>query len=215
RVWTIALSPDRKKVVSGSDDGGVRLWDIDTGKVIGRWMGHTDAVLSVYWSRDGQRVLSGSLDGTARQWDVENGETILAPIKAGHYLLAVIYSPDMSLFATGGGERPWDYTGTGDNKSAIKIWNVKTGELIATLEGHTDWVQCLAWTPDGKTLISGSHDFSIRTWNTSTWKQIALLEGHDHVVYSIAISPNGRILASASWDYTAQLWNLDDNQLIS
>ncbi|KAG2102279.1 WD40-repeat-containing domain protein [Suillus discolor] len=215
RVWTIALSPDEKKVVSGSDDGGVRLWDIDTGKVIGRWMGHTNGVDSVCWSRDSQRVLSGSHDGTARQWDVENGETILTPIKAGHYLLAVVYSPDMTLFATGGFEHPWD--NTGDNKSAIKIWNAKTGELVATLQpGHvSDWVRCLIWTPDGKTLISGSNNWSIRTWNTSTWKQIALLEGHTYAVKSIAISPNGRILVSTSYDRTARLWNLDDNQPIS
>jgi len=171
-VLTIALSPDGKKVVSGSEDGGVRLWDIDTSKVIGRWMGHTDRVSSVCWSRDGQRVLSGSHDGTARQWDVENGQTILTPIKAGHYLWAVVYSPDMTLFATAGSERPWD--DTGDHKSAIRIWNAKTSKLVATLEGHTNWVRCLVWTPDGKALISGSDDFSIRTWNTSTWKQSTL-----------------------------------------
>ncbi|KAG1881927.1 quinon protein alcohol dehydrogenase-like superfamily [Suillus tomentosus] len=212
-VRTIALSPDGKKVVSGSRDGGVRLWDIDAGKVIGRWMGDTRGVNSVCWSRDGQRVLSGSDDGTARQWDVQNGQIILTPIKAaGHYLRAVVYSPDMTLFATGGSERP---PNTKDNKSTIRIWNAMTGELVATLEGHTDWVWCLVWTSDGKTLISGSSDCSIRTWNTSTWKQIALLEGHTYFVRSIAISPNGRILASASWDTTALLWNLDNNQPIS
>lgn len=67
-VWTIALSPDEKKVVSGSEDGGVRLWDIDTGKLIAKWTGHTNTVVSVCWSRDGHRVVSGSEDETARQW---------------------------------------------------------------------------------------------------------------------------------------------------
>jgi WD40 repeat protein len=62
-VKSIALSPDGQKVVSGSYDSAVRLWDIDTGKVIAKWMGHTRSVLSVRWSRDGQRVLSGSKDG--------------------------------------------------------------------------------------------------------------------------------------------------------
>jgi WD40 repeat protein len=69
------LSPDRKTVVSGSDDGLVRLWNVNTGKVIGRWMGHTDRVRPICWSLDGQQVLSGSNDGTARQWDAENGKT--------------------------------------------------------------------------------------------------------------------------------------------
>jgi WD40 repeat protein len=209
-VWTIALSPDGKKVIGGLSDGGMRLWDIDTGKVVARWMGHTNGAESVCWSRDGLRVLSGSDDGTAREWDVEKGETILGPIKTGHEeVYAAVYSPDMTKFATGGQE---EYQ---NSKSPVKIWNAKTRALVATLEGHTHWVGCLAWTQDGKTLISGSDDCSIRTWNAATWKQIAVLEGHTSRVIGIVISPNGCILASASGDNTARLWNLDNNQPIS
>jgi WD40 repeat protein len=52
----IALSPDGKKVLSGSTDGAVRLWDIDTAKVIAKWTGHTAGVIFLCWGRDGQRV---------------------------------------------------------------------------------------------------------------------------------------------------------------
>jgi WD40 repeat protein len=211
RVWTIALSPDGKKVVSGSEDGGVRLWDVDTCKVIVKWTRHTGAVRSVRWSRGGQRVVSGSEDGTVREWDVEKGETVLGPIETGHeHMIAVVYSPDMTMFATSG-----RYGSNFDSESKIKIWDLKTGKLVATLKEHTIGVRCLAWTPDGKMLISGSDDHSIRTWNTSNWKQIAVFDGHTKYVYGIAISPNGRILASASIDETARLWNLDNNQPIN
>ena len=64
---TIALSPDGKKVVCGCGDGAVKLWDIDTGKIIAKWTGHTNCVRSVCWNRDGGRVMSGSNDGTAHQ----------------------------------------------------------------------------------------------------------------------------------------------------
>jgi WD40 repeat protein len=132
-VWTIALSPDGKKVVSGSDDGGVRLWDIDTGKVIAKWMVHTKKVESVCWSQDGQRVVSGSSDGTARVWDVEKGVTILDPIETGHEQVhAIVYSPDTTLIATGGHEG----LSTPDSiKSQVKIWDAKTGKLVVTLKG--------------------------------------------------------------------------------
>jgi WD40 repeat protein len=209
----MALSPDGKKVVSGSDDGGVRLWDIDTGKVIAKWMGHTEAVRFVCWSRDSQRVVSGSFDRTARVWDVEKGVTILGPIETGHEIVeAVIYSPDMALIATCG--RLWRSI-PDSTESQVKIWDAKTGKLVVALKGHTASVWCLAWTPDGKTLISGSSDHSIRTWNTTNWKQIAVFDGHTNLVHGIAISPNGRILASASYDNTARLWNLENGQPVS
>jgi len=198
-VATIALSPNGKAVASGSDDGVVRLWDIDTGNVIAKWMAHSGRVWSVCWSRDGQRVVTGSADGTARVWDMKSRKkTILEPINTGPISKnAVVYSPDETLIAMGG-------------SSDIEIWDAKTGERVDALKGHTNYVWCLAWTLDGKTLISGSVDHSIRTWDTTTWKQIAVLRGHTNFVESLAISPNGRILASASFDKTARLWNLEN-----
>jgi WD40 repeat protein len=125
-VNTIALSPDGKKVASGSDDGAVRLWDVDIGKVIAKWTRHMGRVWCVCWSRDGGRVVSGALsDGTARVWDVESGKTVLAIETGLKNVCAVIYSPDMTMIATGG-----------DNKD-LKIWDAKTGKLVANLEGHT------------------------------------------------------------------------------
>ncbi|KIK32547.1 hypothetical protein CY34DRAFT_101229 [Suillus luteus UH-Slu-Lm8-n1] len=149
-VRSIALSPDGKKVVSGGVDGAVRLWDIETCKVIKKWTGHTNGVGSVCWSRDGQRVLSGSNDGTARQWDVDSGETILEPveiipasIETGHEtVLAVVYSPDTTFIATGGR----DSLDTGESiEHSVKIWDAKTGKLVAALKGQTDIVWHGAW----------------------------------------------------------------------
>jgi WD40 repeat protein len=216
-VWGIALSPDGKKVASGSDDGAVRLWDIEACKVVTKWTGHTRLASSVCWSPDGRRVLSGSNDGTARQWDVETMlepmEHILPSIETGHERVwVVVYSPDTTLIATGGLDGPWTGKPIG---SPVKIWDAKTGELVATLKGHTNSMCCLAWTKDGKTLISASYDHSIRIWNATNWEQTAALVEHTHFIFAIAISPNDRILASVSLDKTTRLWNLDSGQPIS
>jgi WD40 repeat protein len=140
KVYAIALSLDGKKVVSGSDDAAVRLWDVDTGKVIAEWTGHNGQVLSICWNRDGRRIVSGDEEGTVRVWDVESGKTVLV-VETGLIIVwAVIYSPDTAMIATGGGKgEAWEY---------LKIWDAKTGKLVANLEGHIAEVNCLAWTAD-------------------------------------------------------------------
>lgn len=195
-VKKIALSPSGKTVASGSDSGTVRLWDVKTGRVIARWIGHTENVGSVCWSGDGERVVSGSWDGTARVWDVKTGRTVLE-IKNGHqYVWAVTYSPDNTKFATGG-----------ENENAVKIWNAKTGELLSTL--HQDQsVRSLAWTSNGKKLLSGSLG-PIEIFDTVTWEQIAVLKGH---IFNLTLARNDHFLASTSiWDETVCLWNLNTN----
>ncbi|KAG2034644.1 WD40-repeat-containing domain protein [Suillus americanus] len=198
-VWSMALSPNGKTIASGSGRGeySVRLWDVETRKVISKWTGHINVVRTLCWSTDGERVASGSWDGTARVWDVRSGKTILK-IKTGHgWVCAVRYSTDSSKLATGG-----------DNV-AVKIWDAKTGELLKTLFEHDSCVYSLSWTSDGKKLISGS--YLIRIFDTATWQQIAILEGHTSFVSAISLSQNNRLLASASFDKTVHLWNLDTN----
>jgi WD40 repeat protein len=198
RVWTIALSPNGKTIVSGGADGKVRLWDVETEKVVARWTGHTDATIPPCWSVDGERVVSGSSFGTIRVWDVESGDTVLGPIKTGHMTMhAVIYSPDTTKIATGGYE------------PALKIWDAKTGNLLSTIK-LDEPVYSLAWTSDQKKLITGTN-FLIRIFHTATWQQIAILEGHTYHVNSLSLFQNDRLLASGSVDYTARLWNLDTN----
>jgi len=82
--WSISLSPNGKSVAGGSLDGTMRLWDVETEKVVAKWTGHGDTVRLLCWSVDGEWVVNGSNDRTIRVWDVENGDTVVGPIKTGH-----------------------------------------------------------------------------------------------------------------------------------
>ncbi|KAG2038629.1 WD40-repeat-containing domain protein [Suillus americanus] len=197
-VRSMELSPNGKTVASGCDDGKVRLWNVETREVVAKWTGHTDLVGALCWSADGSRVASGSWDGTARVWDVKNGETILT-IETGHqWVNTVIYSPDATKIAMGG-----------RNEDAVKIWNTKPVKLLSTLK-HNHPVWTLAWTSDGKKLISGSYG-PIRMFDTTTWEEVAIPEGHTTHINAITLSQNNRLLASASYGGTTRLWNLDTN----
>ena len=80
----------------------------------------------------------------------------------------------------------------------MRLWDVQTGEQLATLKGHTDGVYSVAFSPDGSTLASGSADNTVRLWDVQTGEQLRTLEGHTDGVTSVAFSPDGSTLASGS-----------------
>ncbi|KAG2051102.1 WD40 repeat-like protein [Suillus hirtellus] len=212
----IALSPDGKTLVSRSLDGAVtavKLWSIDTGKVIKTLTGHTDTV-PMCWSPDGGQVLgisarsSRTAEGsqTFRVWDVKSGETIVGPIKAGGFLHTVCYSPDGKVIATAGDD-------------GLKIWDASTGKLLKTLQCHF-W--CLAWTLNGKILTTWGRQpvplgkFQMMKFDTATWAVLDVPEDLvDSCINSVLPSPDGRFFATISvLNRTAQLWNIETNQPI-
>jgi WD40 repeat protein len=79
---------------------------------------------------------------------------------------------------------------------------------VQTLQGHTRWVQSVAFSPDGKTLASGSEDQTVKLWNICTGQCVQTLQGHTHWVQSVAFSRDGKTLASGSWDGTIKLWDV-------
>jgi WD40 repeat protein len=101
---------------------------------------------------------------------------------------SVAFSPDGLTLASGSLEK------------TIKLWDVATGELKATLEGHSHWMNSVAFSPDGLTLASG------KLWDVATGELKATLEGHSHWVNSVVFSPDGLTLASGSDDCTIKLW---------
>ena len=102
-VTSVAFSPDGRRIVSGSHDNTLRLWDAETGAAIGAPLeGHEGAVMSVAFSPDGRRIVSGSWDRTLRLWDAETGAAIGAPLEGhGGRVRSVAFSPDGTRLATG------------------------------------------------------------------------------------------------------------------
>ena len=147
--------------------------------------GHTDGVLGVAFSPDGKTLASASRDTTIKLWDVQTGKG-RATLK-GH----------TAGFA-GGIQSGWQDPGLGKRGQTIKLWDVATGKEQATLNGNTGTVASVAFSPDGKTLASGSIDKTIKLWDVATGKELATLKGHTDVVWSVAFSPDGKTLASGS-----------------
>ncbi len=154
-VYAAAWSPDGKRVVSGSADKTVQVWDATTGGNALIYRGHTDEINSVSWWSEVRLIASGSKDNTVRVWDSGNGNT--ETIYKGHTLplRTVVWAPSGSRIASGG-----------DDKT-VQVWDGITQASISTYKGHTDVVWAVDWSPDGKRIASASSDKTVQVWQAS------------------------------------------------
>jgi WD40 repeat protein len=201
-VRAVAVFPDMRRMVTGSDDKTLRLWDLKTGIVLKKMEGHSSRVLTLAVSRDGQIIASGDDGGEIIAWHGETGESLTKPIKAHSYHMSSMdFSPDGTVLATVSDDgmtkfwctKTWQMQGVPIECGAyciryspsgqllaiatndnIQIYNPGTRERVAALKGHTNWNMSLAWTPDGTRLLSGGdkYDPTIREWDSLTWQQV-------------------------------------------
>jgi len=196
-ILAVAISPDGKRIVSGSWDKTLRLWDADTGQPVGQPLaGHSDWVNSVAFSPNRQRIVSGSFDNTLRLWNADTGLPIGQPL-AGHsdWVFSVAFSPDGQRIVSGSKDK------------TLRLWDAGSGQPIdQPLVGHLAGVSGVAFSPDGKRIVSGSWDNTLGLWDADTGQTLA---GHLDRVSSVAFSPDGQRIVSGNRDGTLRLWDAE------
>lgn len=192
-VLTAEWSPDGR-LASGSADGTVILWDLDSGQPAQILRGHRFWVNSVAWSGDGQ-LASGSRDETVILWNLESG--LPAQILTGHenWVWSVAWSPDGRWLASG------DWGGR------VLLRDLDSGGSARILPQAGDQVWNVAWSPDGKHLVTAGRGDPARIWEVANGELLSVLESQEGGVLAAGFNPDGTRLVTGGMDGTVVLWD--------
>ena len=231
-IHSLALSPDGKRLASGSKDGIVKLWNIENRKLLHTFNGHEGAVNEVSFRKDNKVIVSASEDRTIKIWQYNNEIPILKGISPS-------FSSDSQMIVTAEDRNinVWQSNGKFSKKfelenflapeeninlvsvslydkviaSASTDGNIKTwdfnGKLKAHFIGHKESITSLSFSPNNKMIASGSLDKTIKLWNLET--KLHKSFDSETEVTGVDFSPDGKIIASANRDKTVKLWHLD------
>lgn len=199
----VVFTPDGKRIVAGagSFDGSnslVLVWDAETGELLQSMIGHRAKITSVAVSVDGGFVLSGSWDSTLRIWSIDDG-TELAAIE-GHqgWITDIATNPCAP-----------NIVATASRDGTIRVWNIESQSLLRSLEGHSKPVTSVAFSSDGKRIVSGSEDHTVVVWDVISGNKLRTFRGHDRAVTCVAVPLTGDVAVSGSNDKSIRVWELE------
>ena len=200
-ITALAFHPEKPLLASSSYDQTVKLWNLETGQEVATLRGHTKGVAHIAFSHKGDRLASASHDGTVRVWDYERvpgdpAANVRVYIHNAE-VNAVAFHPDSVFLAAG------------DSNRTIKIWNLASEQLERTLTGHEGKVLSLAYSNDGKTLVSGGGP-TLQRGEVHFWEDDGathhVRDGLAGRILSVSISRDDKIAAAGS-DGILRIWN--------
>ncbi len=205
RVRSVSFSTNGTKLASGSDDGTIRLWDVESGHCLGISPRISSWIISMSFACSGKRIVSASPDGKVRIWDAclreesrDRSRGHSGPVR------------DVSICQNG------SLVASASEDRTVRLWDSQTGEQVGEpLKGHTGVVTSVSFSPDGRKLVSGSSDCNLRLWDAETYTQIGgPFEGHTNGIRCVSFSWDGLRVISGSNDFTVRLWNAATHEQI-
>lgn len=166
-----------------------------------------EAPSSLAFAPGGQALATGAWTGAVTFVDLATGKELAQPARHKDFVTTVGFSADGKYMVSAGGSEFTPARNQGKTSGQIKLWDAAERKELGELAGHTNKVFAAAFSPDGKTLATGSADQTVRLWNSGERKEVRVFEGHAEAVFGVAFSPDGKTLASASADHTVILWN--------
>ncbi|KAK9668772.1 hypothetical protein RND81_13G085700 [Saponaria officinalis] len=193
-----AISSDRGKVVSGSDDLSILVWDKQTYQLREELKGHNGPITSVRML-SGERVLTSSHDGTLKMWDVRTDTCVATVGRCSNAVLCMEYDDSTGILAAAGRD------------SVAYLWDIRAGRQMHKLLGHTKWIRSIRMV--GDTLITGSDDWTARMWSVSRGTCDAVLACHAGPVQCVEYSILEKGIITGSTDGLLRFWENTDGSI--
>jgi WD40 repeat protein len=208
----LAFSPDGKDLAvgvghrsEGSERGEVKIWDVATGtwkanllQTIERQQGWPQGgVWALAYAPDGQLLAVGTGVQHILLWDVR-AERLRAILRQGadSGVRSLAFSPDGWTLAAASGY-------------GVKMWDLATCTECLEIGGHRGWISSVTYSPDGRTLATGSRDQSTRLWDAATGRELASYDWRAGKVYSVAFAADGMTAAAGCENGTVVMWDVD------
>ncbi|HEX5108779.1 MAG TPA: caspase family protein [Vicinamibacterales bacterium] len=232
-VTAVRFSPDGRLLVAGSQDGKLRLWNLQNGR-LSSTMPHPGEVRDIAFPRNGTSFATvGGGGGVLRLWDVMSDEPVRA-FSGSVLLRRVAFYPDGRTLITGERLENWDvsrdeavrrYPLACDfralspdgrliacqlfrDEGTIRLLDASSGKEVRDLRGHRAEIAGAAFTPDGARLVSASADGTLRVWDVGTGRTVATLRGHEGPVRTVAVDRSGTRIASGGADARVHVWDV-------
>ncbi len=221
-VWSVAFSEDGERLISGSLDNSVNVWDVKTGGLIKTLRGHAGSVRSCQFYTDDSFAVSGSLDRTVARWNIEKYEEvrILRHVLKGHR--NAIHDASFS--------HDGRQVVTASLDGSAKLWDLDTGQSLRDFrEGHEYMASGVLFFPDGRRLLTTAGDNTVRIWDISGGTEVAGFEVVDFEVEhmglggAVALSSDGRWILTGGGRidtegryevWMAKLWDAETHELV-
>ncbi|KAJ0977957.1 hypothetical protein J5N97_013431 [Dioscorea zingiberensis] len=190
-----AISSDRSKVVSGSDDQSVIVWDKQTSQLLEELKGH-DGPVSCVRMLSGERVLTASHDGTVKMWDVRTDTCVATVGRFSNAVLCMEYDDTTGILAAAGRD------------VVANIWDIRAGRQMQKLQGHTKWIRSIRMA--GDTILTGSDDWTARMWSASRGTCDAVLACHAGPILCVEYSISDKGIFTGSADGLIRFWEAEE-----
>jgi WD40 repeat protein len=240
-VWSVAALPERGQALSAGADGTVRLWDLDSGREVRRFEGHSGGACAVVALPGGQALTAGP-DGTMRLWDLDSGREVrrFAGHSTGVRAVAALSERGQVLsVGPDGTVRLWDLASGREVQRLVghsgalvavaalpergqalsagadgtaRLWDLIRGRELQRFVGHNSCVRAVAALRERSQVLSAGDDGTVRLWDLNSGEEMRRFKGHDGWVWAVAASPERGQALSAGNDGTIRLWDLNSGQ---